>query len=138
MSEKRGFQYVVMRCVPRVDREEFVNVGVVLFCQSTDFLAAASHVVPAKIAALCAQADLTAIAEALQGIEAVCRGDGSIGPAGQSSLGQRFGWLAAPKSTVIQPGPIHGGLTDDPARQLTHLLSTLVHDRPNVLRRLTS
>ena len=121
-----GFQYVVLRCVPRVDREEFVNVGVVLYCQQADFLDCASHVDPARVGALAPGADLDAVRSALASVVAVCRGADSAGAAGRAPLGTRFGFLSAPRSTVLQPGPIHGGVTDDPAAQLAHLLRTLV------------
>ena len=123
---RHGFQYVVLRCVPRVDREEFVNVGVLLYSQSADYLCAGSRLQEARLLALAPELDLEATRSALAAIEAVCRGQADpVGGAG-ISLGQRFGWLAAPRSTVVQPGPIHGGVTEDPARQLQHLLQTLV------------
>jgi hypothetical protein len=121
-----GFQYVVLRCVPRVDREEFVNVGVVLYCQRADFLEARCHVDVPRLSALAPELDLDAVRSALSTIEAVCRGDESAGAAGRTPLGTRFGFVSAPRSTVVQPGPIHGGLTPDPARQLEHLVDRLV------------
>jgi hypothetical protein len=124
-TARLGFQYVVLRCVPRVDREEFVNVGVLLYSQSADFLCAGSRLDPERLTALAPDLDLDAVRSALAAIEAVCCGRPDTA-ATEISLGQRFGWLAAPRSTVVQPGPIHGGLTDDPARQLRHLLDTLV------------
>jgi hypothetical protein len=126
MSTPMGFQYVVLRCVPRVDREEFLNVGVVLYCQQADFLDCASHVDEARLSTLAPDADLDAVRSALSALGAVCRGEASAGAAGRAPLGTRFGFLSAPRSTVVQPGPIHGGLTDDPAQQLEHLLRTLV------------
>jgi hypothetical protein len=121
-----GFQYVVLRCVPRVDREEFVNVGVVLYCQKADFLHARCHVDEARVRALDPTLDLAAVRSALAAVEAVCRGDDSTGAAGRTDLGTRFGFVQAPRSTVVQPGPVHGGTTDDPDRQLDHLLDRLV------------
>ncbi len=120
-----GFQYVVLRCVPRVDREEFVNVGVVLYCQDADYLAAATHLDESRLAALF-DVDAAAVASALDVVSAVCRGEESAGAAGRAPLGARFGFLAAPRSTVVQPGPVHGGLTDDPEAELAHLLDALV------------
>jgi hypothetical protein len=126
-----GYQYVLLRCVPRVDREEFVNVGVVLYSQFADFLCSASRLSAARLLALDPDLDVEAVEAALAAIQAVCcgpsdsNGSNGPGPTGQP-LGQRFGWLAAPKSTVVQPGPVHGGLTTDPARQLERLLTTLV------------
>jgi hypothetical protein len=126
MTPGMGFQYVVLRCVPRVDREEFVNVGVVLYCQDADYLDTRSHVDTDRLGAVAPALDLHAVGSALHAIAAVCRGDASAGAAGRAALGTRFGFLSAPRSTVVQPGPIHGGVTDDPARHLDHLLATLV------------
>ena len=121
-----GFQYVVLRCVPRVDREEFVNVGVVLYCQQANFLEARCHVDRERLAALSPEVDLDGVCSALRAIEAVCRGDESAGEAGRAPMGTRFGFVKAPRSTVVQPGPVHGGTTDDPAPELDHLLDRLV------------
>ena len=121
-----GFQYVVLRCVPRVDREEFLNVGVVLYCQDADFLDCAGEVADARLAAVAPGLDVTAVRSALDAVGAVCRGDGSTGAAGLAPMGTRFGFLSAPRSTVVQPGPIHGGLTRDPSAELERLLGTLV------------
>jgi len=120
------FQYVVLRCVPRVDREEFVNVGVVLYCQQAEFLQARWHIDRNRLQALSAQVDLDAVASALHAVEAVCDGEEAAGEAGRSPMGTRFGFLKAPRSTVVQPGPVHGGTTDDPGRELEHLLDRLV------------
>jgi hypothetical protein len=121
-----GFQYVVLRCVPRVDREEFLNVAVVLYCQDADFLQCRSHVDHARLQALAPGFDVAPVESALRAADAVCRGDDSAGAAGRAPLGTRFGFLSAPRSTVVQPGPVHGGTTDDPARHLERLLGALV------------
>jgi hypothetical protein len=121
-----GFQYVALRCVPRVDREEFLNVGVVLYCQDADFLGCAGEVSEARLAAVAPGLDVGSVRSALGAVEAVCRGEESSGAAGRAPLGTRFGFLSAPRSTVVQPGPIHGGLTDDPAAELERLLTRLV------------
>jgi Protein of unknown function (DUF3037) len=121
-----GFQYVVLRCVPRVDREEFLNVGVVLYCQRAEFLQARCHVDRARLAALAPDVDIDAVCSALAAIEAVCTGDASAGEAGRAPIGTRFGFVMAPRSTVVQPGPVHGGTTDDPDAELDHLLDRLV------------
>lgn len=123
---KLAYQYVVLRCVPRVDREEFVNVGVVLYCHATDFLRAAWHVDRDRLRALDPRLDLGQVCEALEFIEGVCAGDQRGGAAAERPLSQRFGFVKAPRSTVIQPGPVHGGVTTDPERQLEHLLEQLV------------
>ena len=123
-DHRHGYQYVVLRCVPRADREEFVNIGLVLYCQAAEYLCSASNLVLPRLTALAPHLDVGGVASALHAVEAICRG--ATEPASGMSLGQRFGWLAAPRSTVVQPGPIHGGLTEDPARQLELLVETLV------------
>jgi hypothetical protein len=120
------YQYVVLRCVPRVDREEFLNVGVVLYCQATDFLQAAWNVDRERLFALDPRVDVDQVCEALTFVDGVCSGDERAGEAGRQPIGTRFGFLKATRSTVVQPGPVHGGVTDDPARQLEHLLERLV------------
>jgi len=117
------FQYVVLRCVPRVDRVEFMNVGVVLYCQAAEYLACASHVEDQRLLTLAPDLDIAAVRSALDGVAATCAG---TGPSAFINLGQRFGWIAAPKSTMIQPGPVHGGLAEDPQAELAHLLDMLV------------
>ena len=111
---------------PRVDREEFVNVGVVLYCQAADFLEAAWHVDRDRLRALDPRLDVDQVCEALAFVDGVCAGDERGGAAAEQPLGTRFGFLKAPRSTVLQPGPVHGGVTTDPARQLEHLLEQLV------------
>jgi hypothetical protein len=126
MNTRMPFQYVVLRCVPRVDREEFVNVGVVLYCQQAEFLAARSHVDRDRLAAVSIDVDADAVCSALAAVEAVCRGDASAGAAGEAATGTRFGFVKAPRSTVVQPGPVHGGTTANPVAELDHLLDRLV------------
>ncbi|MCW2793666.1 MAG: hypothetical protein JWO76_2764 [Nocardioides sp.] len=121
-----AYQYVVLRCVPRVDREEFLNVGVVIYCQATDYLAVGWQVDRERLAALDPTIDLDQVCDALDFVDGICAGDERGGAAAAEPLGQRFGFIKAPKSTVLQPGPVHGGVTTDPARQLDHLLATLV------------
>ena len=126
MSATLPYQYVVLRCVPRVDREEFLNVGVVLYCEATSFLDAAWHVDRERLAALDPRLDLDAVCDALSFVEGVCRGDTFVGAAAGTPPGTRFGFLKAPRSTVLQTSVVHGGVTADPARQLEHLLERLV------------
>jgi hypothetical protein len=120
------YQYVVLRCVPRVDREEFVNVGVVLYCEGAGFLEAAWSVDRERLSALSPRLDIDAVCEGLDYVRAVCSADAGVGAVAEKPAGTRFGFLKAPRSTVLQPGPVHGGLTTDPARQLEHLLEQFV------------
>jgi hypothetical protein len=123
---RHGYQYVVLRCVPRVEREEFLNVGVVLYSQGADFLEAAYRVDEARLRAFAPQVSVEDVDQALETICQVCRGVTGGGLPTLGGLGRRFGWLSAPRSTVVQPGPVHGGLTEDPATELADLLRRLV------------
>lgn len=125
-SARMAYQYVLLRCVPRVDREEFVNVGVVAYCQDAGFLAAGCHVDRDRLRALWPDLDLAAVTSALAFVDGVCRGDAAVGTVAARDLGTRFGFLKAPRSTVVQPGPVHGGTTTDPAVELARLLDLLV------------
>lgn len=121
-----SYQYVVLRCVPRVDREEFLNVGVVLYCQQADFLGAAWECDRGRLTAFSPGLDIASVCVSLEFVDAVCAGGPEAGQAGEQSLSQRFGFLKAPRSTVVQPGPVHGGITADPAAQLHRLRVQLV------------
>jgi len=121
-----GYQYVVLRCVPRVDREEFINVGVVVYCQDRDFLESAHLVDARRLRALEPGIDVDAVGSALEAIAAMCRGEPTEERPEAAPAGTRFGFVSAPRSTVIQPGPVHGGLTPDPQRELANLLDRLV------------
>ena len=123
---RHGYQYVVLRCVPRVEREEFLNVGVVLYSQAADFLEAAYRVDEARLRAFAPQVSVEDVDQALETICQVCRGVTGGGLPTLGGLGRRFGWLSAPRSTVVQPGPVHGGLTEAPAGELAELLRRLV------------
>jgi hypothetical protein len=124
-GERLGFEYFVLRCMPRVDRGESMNVGVVVHAQMADFLAARTVVDAERLRVLDPDVDLENLRAALDRIEGICRGDERLGsPA--ASRRERFGWLSAPRSTVLQPGPVHGGLTNDPAAELERLVRSLV------------
>ncbi|QIK76256.1 DUF3037 domain-containing protein [Nocardioides piscis] len=123
---RASYQYVVLRCVPRPEREEFVNVGVVLHCESAGFLDVAWRCTDERLRAMDPGLDLEAVRSALAFVEAVCRGEERGGSAAGQPPGRRFGFLKAPRSTVIQPGPVHGGVTGDPGRELERLLERLV------------
>ncbi len=117
------FEYAVLRAVPHVERGECVNVGVVLYCQSRDFLQTALHVDADRLRALDPGVDVEAVREAAEGLRRTCEGQG---PAGATSLGQRFRWLTAPRSTVVHAGPVHSGLTRDAGAELRRLVAALV------------
>lgn len=120
------FEYALLRAVPRVDRGEQVNIGVVLYSQATDFLGCALHVDPARLRALDPAVDVEQVEAVLAGVRAVCHGDAAALAAAAEPPRVRFGWLTAPRSTVVQPGPVHSGLTADPAADLARLLDRLV------------
>jgi hypothetical protein len=117
------FEYALIRVVPRVDRGEQINVGVILYCQRRDYLAARIHLDEARLLALAPSIDIDEVRAALEPWELQCAGDG---PSGQLKLGERFRWLTAPRSTIIQAGPVHNGLTADPDAELGRLLTLLV------------
>ena len=123
MAAVSVFEYAVLRAVPRVERGECVNVGVVLYCQDADLLRAVVHVDADRLRALDPGVDVEGVRGAATALERTCAGDG---PAGATSLGQRFRWLTAPRSTVLQPGPVHSGLTGDPVAELDRLVDALV------------
>lgn len=126
MIERHSYQYVALRCVPRVDREEFINVGVVLYCQALEFLDVSWHCHAARLRALDPSIDVEQVCDALAFVDGVCAGDERGGAVAAKPLTQRFGFLKAPRSTVLQPGPVHGGVTDDPAAELGRLRTRLV------------
>ena len=117
------FEYAVLRAVPHVERGECVNVGVVLYCQALGFLATQVHVDGDRLRALDRDVDVDAVRSAAEALQRTCEGQG---PAAATSLGQRFRWLTAPRSTVVHAGAVHTGLTDDPAADLVRLVQTLV------------
>jgi hypothetical protein len=110
-----AFEYALLRAVPRVERGECLNIGVLVYCQAREFLAAAVHVDTERLAALDPACDVDQVRAAAAAVVRACDGEG---PSGATSRGQRFRWLTSPRSTVVQPGPVHAGLTADPAREL--------------------
>jgi hypothetical protein len=116
-----SFEYAIVRVVPRVDREEFVNAGVILFCLERDFLAARVEVDEPRLRALWAATDVELVRQHLEAIPRICAGSPEAGPIARLSLRERFRWLAAPRSTMIQVSPVHAGLCNDPARALEDL-----------------
>ena len=121
------FEYAVVRVVPRVDRGETMNAGAIVFCRAVDFLGARIELDRSRLRALDPSADAEAIAAALDALADNCSGaGGAAGPAAGQDIGKRFRWLTAPRSTVVQTGPVHTGLTTNPADELNRLLERLV------------
>ena len=115
MSGRDGFQYAVLRVVPRVERGEFLNAGVVLFCRRRHFLAARTALDAAALQALAPGCDGEEIRALLATIEKVAAGDPAGGPIAALEPSERFHWMTAPASTIVQASPVHTGLTADPA-----------------------
>ncbi len=120
------FEYALLRVVPRVERGEFVNAGVVLYSQEKRFLGAAIDLEPERLRVLDPRLDPETVRAHLEAARRVCAGGPGAGPIGLLPPVQRFGWLVAPRSTVVQPGPVHTGLAEDPQEALDHLLRTMV------------
>jgi len=120
------FEYAVLRVVPRVERGELINAGVVVYCRATSFVAARIHLDEDRLRALDPSADVPAVRAALRAVECVCGGGERAGQAAGEDAGRRFRWLVAPRSTVVQPGPVHTGLTADAEAEVERLLELLV------------
>ena len=120
------FQYAIVRVVPRVERGECVNAGVVLFCRARRFLAARIALDEPRVRALAPDADLEAIRGHLEAFARIAAGDKSGGPIAALPASERFHWLVAPSSTVIQCSPVHTGLSADPEAELERLAARLV------------
>lgn len=120
------YDYAVIRVVPRVEREEFVNVGVIVSCPAHGFLTARIELDPARVRALDPALDVEALRAHLATIPRICAGGEEAGPLGRLSARERFRWLTAPRSTLIQCSPAHTGQCDDPEALVAHLLATMV------------
>jgi hypothetical protein len=125
-DEPTVFEYAALRIVPRVERGESMNVGVVVYSRALDYLGCRTHLDERRLRALDPSLDLAGVRAALRGVDAVCRGGECAGQAAAEPPGRRFRWLTAPRSTIVQPGPVHAGLTADPAAELDRLLRLLV------------
>ena len=121
----KGYQYVLLRLVPRVDREEFINVGVVLYSRPRKYLGVQARLDVDRLRALWPELDLDAVARQLDVIRLVVAGDSAGGAIALLPAAERFGWLSAPASTVVQPGPVHAGLAADPEAALHELFTDL-------------
>jgi hypothetical protein len=116
------FEYALVRVVPQVQRGEAINVGVIVYSRAYRYLCARIELDERRLLAVDPEADVDAVRSALSAFEKAC----TEGPLAARPLGERFRWLTAPRSTVVQPGPVHSGLTADPDAELTHLFDTLV------------
>ncbi len=134
MSAEHTYDYSVVRVVPRVERGEQVNVGVILSCEELEFLDARVELDEAAVLALDPSVDLEALRTNLATIPLICRGGADAGPIGELPPRGRFRWLVSPRSTIIQPSPVHTGRTDDPAACLERLMEKLVR-RPSIAER---
>jgi len=121
-----AYEWAVLRVVPRVERCEFVNVGVLVYCQELDYLAAKVTDDLSRATSLDPSLDAQTIRRHLRGVQALCDGDATAGENGRRPVGDRFRWLVAPRSTVLQTSPVHTGLSDDPARMLPELFERMV------------
>lgn len=124
--QKDLFEYAVIRVVPRVEREEFINVGVILYCSKLKFLSAIIHLDEAKALCLDAKLDLEFVSLNLRAIQHICEGGENSGPIGQFDLAARFRWLTATRSTVVQTSKVHPGFCSDPQIKLKSLYEQLV------------
>jgi hypothetical protein len=126
MPEQHSFEYAVIRVVPKVEREEFMNVGVILYCQSLSFLDAIFELDEERLRALSPGLEMSEIKKHLAAFCHICKGGPEGGPIGKLDMGSRFRWLTATRSTVLQCSKVHPGLSADPAMTLKNLHQRLV------------
>ncbi|WP_129310518.1 DUF3037 domain-containing protein [Streptomyces sp. L2] len=125
-GDRDVFEYALLRVVPRVERGECINAGVLVYCRAHAYVGARTHLDEARLLALDPRADVAGVRAALGAVERVCEGGDGAGQAARDDAGRRFRWLIAPRSTVLRPGPVHTGLTVDPAAEAERLLDLLV------------
>ena len=126
MQEKHLFEYSVIRLVPCVEREEFLNVGVIVYSRERGFLKSAFEINEGRLRAICNDIDMNEMGAHLRSFEQICIGGEDAGPIGKLSQGERFRWLTAPRSTVVQTSPVHTGLSEDTEKTLQELLIRMV------------
>ncbi|MCX6217175.1 DUF3037 domain-containing protein [Spirosoma sp.] len=120
------FEYAVIRVMPRVEREEFINVGVIVYCRSLGFLKTLYTLNETRLHALSADLDIDEVRERIQAFEKICAGRREGGTIGQLGIAERFRWLTATRSTIVQSSPVHPGLCTDAGETLTKLFEQLV------------
>ena len=126
MPTLSSFDYAILRVVPRVEREEHINAGVILFCLERDFLQARVELDEARLRALWPETDVELIRQHLEAIPRICAGSPEGGPIAKLSQRERFHWLVSPRSTMIQVSPVHSGLSEQPERTLDELFRRMV------------
>ncbi|MBC8153425.1 MAG: DUF3037 domain-containing protein [Bacteroidetes bacterium] len=126
MPEKHLFEYAVIRVMPRVERQEFLNVGVILYCSAQGFLQTLVDLNEPRLLAFCGELDLPDLHERLRTFERICAGRATGGPIGQLPIAARFRWLTATRSTIVQTSAVHPGLCVDAQETLARLHTELV------------
>ncbi|MBW8684936.1 DUF3037 domain-containing protein [Chitinophaga rhizophila] len=126
MQEKHLFEYAIIRVMPRVEREEFLNAGVILYCKQQRFLQALITLNEERLRAFSPATDIEEVKSYLNAFDCICKGGKAAGPIGQLDLASRFRWLTATRSTVVQAGKVHPGFCDEPLKALTRLHEQLV------------
>ncbi len=126
MPTLSSFDYAILRVVPRVEREELINAGVILFCLERDFLQARVELDEARLRALWPGTDVELVRQHLEAIPRICAGSPDAGPIARLSQRERFHWLVSPRSTMIQVSPVHSGLCEQPERTLDELFRRMV------------
>jgi DUF3037 family protein len=120
------FEYAVIRIVPRVEREEFINAGVILFCKRPEFLGVLVQLDESKLKSICAESDVACLQASLEALQKIARADYDGGPIARLDAPGRFRWLTATRSTMLQSSKVHPGLSSDPADTLITLFQKLV------------
>ena len=126
MRGRNSFEYAVLRVVPRVERGEFINAGIVLYCRARAFLDARIALDVPRLRALSPDCDDGETLRYLEAFQRICRGEPEAGPIAKLTQRERFHWLISPRSTVIQTSPAHAGVCSNPAVMLEHLMATTV------------
>ena len=126
MHDKHLFEYSVIRLVPCVDRGEFVNVGVILYCPDEQFLRSAIEINHDRVRSICPTIDFREVSQHLNAVEKICEGGKEAGPIGSLPTGERFRWLTAPRSTIVQSSPVHTGICSDPVDTIEKLMAKMV------------
>jgi hypothetical protein len=126
MPAPSSYDYAIIRIVPYVERGEFINVGVILFCRTRRFLGMLFSLDTSRLQALAPDIDIEDVRHELANMQRIAKGGKEAGPIGSLSPSERFHWLVSPRSTIIQTSPVHSGLCTDPQAALDHLLKTMV------------